>query len=97
MIKSITKYQYNANEDGATISIWYVVEYECGRCRNFKHLPKSGEKFMKNAKTIFNSFLTPAGYSDTRGIKRGNPDKTCDYGETLYTTIYEEGGAQYAD
>ena len=88
MIKDITKYQKNANEDGATISIWYVVEYECGRFRELKHLPKSGEKFMKNAKPIFQSFLTPAGYSDTKGVKRGNPDKTCDYGETIYTTVF---------
>lgn len=93
MIKSITKYQNNANEDGATISIWYVVEYKCGRCREFKHLPKSGKKFMKNAKPVFQSFLSPVGYSDTKGIKRGNPDKTCDYGETQYTTIYEEEGS----
>ena len=88
MIKNITKYQNNANEDGATISIWYVIEYECGRRREFKHLPKSGEKFMKNAKPVFHSILTPGGYSDTNGIKRGDLDITFNYGITQYTTVY---------
>lgn len=90
MINMIEKLQNNDNETGATISIWYYIHYECGRTRFFKKLPKSATKFLSQAKITFQSVLTPKGYKDTNGEKRGNPEAACSYGETQFKTYFEK-------
>ena len=88
LIEKIQQYKNNSNEDGSTLSVWYVVEYKCGRCREFKKLSRSGDKFMKSAKVEFSSALSPKGYRDSDGVERGNPDAVCTYGHTQHHTVY---------
>ena len=88
MIKNVVRYTKNENEAGATISIWYMVIYECGRAREFKKLSKAAEKFMKKSECTFFSELSPVGYYDSKGEVRGEGNKSCDYGYTLYTHIF---------